>query len=89
MLATVTRLLLAPKLNIKRQIIDKRKGEDDSGCGERAAGVLQGGQNTTGHSTGTTAILSLQDMVAASDNDQSQRPTLSQLREPVLDLVKD
>ena len=90
-LATVTRLLLVLKLNIKREIIDRRKGKDDS-SGERAAGMLQGGQSLTGHSEGpirTSAILSLQDMMAAPDNDQSQRPTLSQLREPVLDLVED
>ena len=37
-------------------------------------------------STGTTTILSLKDMVAAPDDRQSWPPTLSQLREPVLDL---
>ena len=86
MLATVTRLLLALKLKIKREIIDKRKGESGSGGGQGAAAVLQSGLKLTAYSeatTGTTTI-SLQDMVAAPDNEE---PTLSQLREPVLDLV--
>ena len=50
--------------------------------------VFHKGQSDSGSSkatTGTTAI-SLQDMVAAPDNEV---PTLSQLREPVLDLVED
>ena len=86
MLATVTRLLLALKLKIKREIVYKRKGESGSGGGQGAAAVLQSGLKLTAHSeatTGTTTI-SLQDMVAAPDNEE---PTLSQLREPVLDLA--
>ena len=86
MLATVTRLLLALKLKIKREIIYKRKGESGSSGGQGAATVLQSGLKLTVHSeatTGTTTI-SLQDMVAAPDNEE---PTLSQLREPVLDLL--
>ena len=86
MLATVTRLLLALKLKIKREIVDKRKGESGSGGGQGAAAVLQSGLKLTAYSdatTGTTTI-SLQDMVAAPDNEE---PTLSQLREPVMDLV--
>ena len=86
MLATVTRLLLALKLKIKREIVVKRKGESGSGSEQGAATVLQSGLKLTAYSeatTGTTTI-SLQDMVAAPDNEE---PTLSQLREPVLDLV--
>ena len=88
MLATVTRLLLALKLKIKREIVDKMKEESGSGSGERAAAVLQSGRSITGHSgaaTKTTTI-SLQDMVAAPDNEE---PTLSQLREPVMDVIED
>ena len=43
MLATVTRLLLALKLKIKREIADKRKRESGSSGGEGAAAVLQSG----------------------------------------------
>ena len=54
---------------------------------------LPGGQHRTEHSepavpsTGTTTI-SLKDMVAAPDDRRSWPPTLSQLREPVMDLVE-
>ena len=88
MLATVTRLLLALKLKIKREIVDKRKGESGSGGRQGAAVVLQSGRCITrccDATTGTT-IISLQDMVAAPDNEE---PTLSHLREPVMDVVEN
>ena len=86
MLASATRV--GVKLRVKTN-----KKEENSGNEEEATGVLPGGQHRTKHSetavpsTGTT-ILSLKDMVAAPDDRQSWPPTLSQLREPVLDLVE-
>ena len=88
MIDTVTKLPFALKLKIKRDVINKRKREDGSGGEEGAAGVFHKGQSDPGSSkatTGTTTI-SLQDMVAAPDNEE---PTLSQLREPVLELIED
>ena len=88
MLVTVTKFPFALKLKIKRDVINKRKREDGTGGEEGAAGVFHKGQSDSGSSkatTGTTTI-SLQDMVAAPDNEE---PTLSQLREPVLELIED
>ena len=88
MLATATRLLPALKLKIKRKIIGKRKGESGNGGGEGASAVLQSGRSITRHSAAATktTTISLQDMVAAPDNEEA---TLSQLREPVMDVVEN
>ena len=88
MIDTVTRLPFALKLKIKREVINKRKRKDGSGGEEGAAGVFHKGQSDSGSSKATriTTTISLQDMVAAPDN---KVPTMSQLREPVLDLVED
>ena len=88
MIDTVTRLPFALKLRIKREVMNKRKREDGSGGEEGAAGVFYMEQSLSGCLKATTATttISLQDMVAAPDN---VAPPLSQLREPVLDLVED
>ena len=88
MLDTVTKLPFALKPKIKREVRNKGKREDGTGGEEGAVGVFYMEQSLSGcpkATTGTTTI-SLQDMVAAPDNEE---PTLSQLREPVLDLVED
>ena len=88
MIDTVTKLPFALKLKIKREVINKRKREDGSGGEKRAVGVFYMEQSLSGCPKATigTTTISLQDMVAAPDNEE---PTLSQLREPVLDLIED
>ena len=64
--------------------------------GEGHLMVLQSGQPLTGGSESTspsaqpeTTILSLQDMIAAPDNDLSWQPSSSQPREPVMDFLEN
>ena len=88
MIDIVTKLPFALKLKIKREVLNKRKRKDGSGGEERAVGVYYMEQSISGcpKATKGTTTISLQNMVAAPDNEE---PTLSQLREPVLELIED
>lgn len=79
----------------RRRGIVKMMTKGNTKWGEGHSRMLQSGQPLTGGSESTspsvqpeTTTLSLQDMIAAPDNDLSWQPSTSQPREPVLDFLE-